>query len=601
MSERQRVVLSFGNGLDRFTGQTAVEPSTMRDVRNAYLNEARLEIRKGLDRKATFASVEGAHTVIAIHPCRSRAKGVVVTMTEDGDEASGWLWVCDPDGSDAVLKGLVTFFSPEAARRVIIADAYDRVFVAHDEPDVQFRWPTSIYNFGTDLLNGEFFNTDEDLDPTTSIAPAFRGVYTYLNYLVAWGYGTAADPVRPEVVWISIPGKPNVIDPQTFFSAGIRGDAVIDCKAADDVLMIRKGTESYKIVGTDRTNFGIVPADREFGQAGAKLGVTVGGINYFWSATGPRKSGAGQSEDLSLPLDLDGPPPDALAAAIDTDSGFAVYNPTKKEILFCFGRWAFVFHLNVTPQRWSYRKYAVELTAGGIFWESAVGSTPEPPDQMITFDGDDPTGVINQEDIEVNADIAGGTPNIADRWELWSKQSVDIQNPLVLLSGYQRILSELISGATDVNGVGALIYPGNPADLALRTKRGATPAAGYTSTDPTDWPVDAQLLAAVIPIDTPTSTGHTWHNGSPDTLTITFPPTFFAVAVEYMVYKVEISDGAGGWIAAPIVTNSFGCQNGTLTVVDVDAYAGLTRDVRVWHHTDDADSTKQTIAGVVFA
>lgn len=595
MSDRPRVPLSFGSGLDRFTGQTAVEPSTMRDLRNVYLDDARMEIRKGLDRTETFASGDGDHTVIAIHPCRSRSRGVVVTVTEDGDEGSGWLWVCNADGTGAVKKGLITFFSPEAARRVIIADAYDRVFVAHDEPDIQYRWPTGIYNFGTDLVNGEFFYTDEALAGETAIVPAFRGVYTYLNYLVAWGYGTTIDPARPETVWISIPGKPNVIDPSMFFIAGIRGDAVIDCKAAEDVLMIRKGTESYKITGTDRATFGIVPADREFGQGGAKLGVTVGGINYFWSANGPRKSGAGASVDLSLPLDLTGPPPDALAAAINTDSGFAAYDPTKKEILFIFGAWAFVFHLVANPQRWSYRKYGVVLTAAGVFYESSVGEIPVPPDQLIVFDPDTPTGAITQATVEVNGDIAGGTPNVKDRWEIWGKQSVAIPFP-AMLTGYARIYSHLISGATDVNGVSQTIYPGCPIDLALRTKRGSAPAVGYESLDPTDWPADAQQTAVAVPINTPVPTGHTWHSGSPDRLDIAFSSTFFTTDVSYMVYQVQVSDGMGGWTPAPIVTDTFGCQLGRLTVVDVEAYAGTTVDVRVRHHTAFADSGWATLS-----
>ncbi|KKL57496.1 hypothetical protein LCGC14_2234810, partial [marine sediment metagenome] len=157
-----------------------------------------------------------------------------------------------------------------------------------------------------------------DLDGAGDAPVYFRGVTRHLNYVIGWGFGTATEQSRPEIVRVSLPGQPTVWSPDHFIIAGVRDDPVLLCESLGTIpspLAVFKETETYQIFGYDRRTFGIRRIDDIYGIAAARLAVTVNGICYFWSLEGPRATdGSNPSRDLAWPLDLDAPAPATLVA-----------------------------------------------------------------------------------------------------------------------------------------------------------------------------------------------------------------------------------------------------------------------------------------------
>jgi hypothetical protein len=371
---RARLPLAFGGGLDRYSGVTVAQPTAFRDLRNVHLRNGGIEARGGL---GAIANTLTGSALIGVYPIRSQGIGALLTYDTPTREVR--LFLTSADGTTTSLVGVVWTLPVGAAFPSVIAtDFLDKLAIAHDEPIYAKRQVTKIY----DPSAGTITNLQADLylptDPVTPVNTFFRGVYSYLEYLFAWGYGdeNPGDDNRPEVVRVSLPGQ-LAFDAQHFFIAGSLGDPVLALAQAGNVLAVRKTSSAYQIVGYDRATFGIMPLDRFYGLAGARLSITIGGINYFWSLEGPRRSAGGVSEDLGLPLDLGGPSPSDLAANADPAYGFCAYRPERREIEFIFGRWAYVYHMGEEgAERWSYREYGVELAAAGnLFDASASGGS----------------------------------------------------------------------------------------------------------------------------------------------------------------------------------------------------------------------------------
>lgn len=498
MTTRPKLPLPFGGGVDRYTGSAVAEPSAFRDLRNVHLRRGGAELRGGL---ATAASLAG-DAVIGVFPIRSQGIGGLVTYTSATREVT--LHLTSADGSVTSLVGVVWTLPVDAGfPRVIGTEYNDRLVLAHDEPIFAKRQVTRVY----DPTAGTIANLQADLylptDPPTNVDLFFRGVTTYLEYLVGWGYGSEnpGDENAPEIVRFSKPAE-LVFLPEHYFIAGSRGDPVLWCGQAGDVLVPSKPSSRQQIFGYDRATFGIKPLDRFHGIAASRLSVTIGGIEYFWSLSGPRRSVGGLSEDLSLPLDLGGPTPSELATMGDVSYAFAAFDPDAKEVLFVFGRWAYVYHVGEPgDERWSFREYAAEVACAGVLYEASgsyggggggggIGSPAFPSIGVVTADA--PGGGVDEVQLNVayttNGVLIGG-----EVVELWAK------------SRYAGDLWVRIATAA-ADAVGATLHAnvgrfGITYDVAVRFTYIGIPSSGFTSGNPFDWPAGARSsVRTAIPV-----------------------------------------------------------------------------------------------------
>lgn len=486
MADRPRVPLLFGGGLDRYSGTTLVDPTAFRDLRNVHLRRGGAERRDG----SILANALGESAIIGVFSIRSQGIGALVTYNTGTREVK--LWLCSSDGSVASLVGVVWTLAVDAAfPQVLAGEMVDTLVLAHDEPIYAKRQVTKVY----DPSVGTITNLQADLylptEPPTLVDVKFRGVMSYLEYLVGWGYGSenVGDDNRPEVVRVSKPGE-LVFVAEHYFIAGSRGDPVLMCAQAGQELMVRKPSNSYRIVGYDRATFGIFPGDKFFGLAGSRLSITIGGVNYFWSLEGPRRSTGGvDSEDLGLPLDLGGPTPSELAQLADPAYAFAVYRPERREIEFVFGRWSYVYHMaEEGAERWSYREYAVELSAGGVLYDAsssggAGGSIGTPAYPVYDSDALGALGADTQP-VTVNYTTTNGPLLGGEVVELWAKSRY-------AGDAWVRIAT---AAADPVAGAitGDVARFGTTYDLAVRFTYVGIPTSGYTSANPFDWPATAR-------------------------------------------------------------------------------------------------------------
>jgi hypothetical protein len=382
MSDHQKVTIPLGGGLDRESGLLATNMSAMYDIRNVHFLNGRIEIRKGLERAIDF---EGG-TLLNVHPVRSRSMAAYLVLNGDG---SLTLWSSAADGSGATALVDIPALEVTGSPRYVLADIYDKLFIAHDEPDILLRQPTRYWDFRTSDLHTMTMPVGFG-----GATVKFRGVAAHLSYMLGWGWGQGGDEDRAETLRISMPGDPTTFDPQHYFLVGLRGEPITGGGGAGAGWSIKKLTHGFRLRGTDRATFGVDPVEDHIGLPQVHEGVSVNGVYYFWSSDGPRRDTGGQSEDLSPGLRLLDAPPDAFAE-IDTETGFAVYDPTRREVLFVFGRWAFVYHLTVNPERWSYREYGVPLGCGAVLYESTTGALVVPPDASYDFTLD-PIGVLDE-------------------------------------------------------------------------------------------------------------------------------------------------------------------------------------------------------------
>lgn len=487
MTDRPRQPLAFGGGVDRSSGPLVVQPTSFKDLRNVTLSEGWMSVRRGLaplialaDFVAADAVVGAAVThVIGVEALRSQGVNIVITYDATLGECAAWILA----GTLSSLTLIDTFWPGIAGPAQIppivsMADSYDKMFVAHDEPLFAARQKTQVVDVGAvtvTTLNGGVALGDFK----------FRGVARFINYLFGWGHGTAGEPDHPEIVRQSIAADPLTWDPDHYVIAGQRGDPVLSCGVSGKMVKARKQTETYDITGFSPDTFAVTPGDLAFGIAGSQLSVRVGTKNYFWSLEGPRvDAGPGESTDLATLLGLSGPVPDALAAALDFTRGFAVYQPVTREVRFVFGAWAFVLHLyDETRKRWSFAEYGVPLATGGLVFQAQAELAPEAHLEMSDTEVTDTT-------IDQTADVVGPLlgGEVAEWWLL---------DPNILVWSLYATVPVGLLDATSENLYAALL-PGLGYLMAVRLKRNGLAGAGYTNPNPNTWPATARKTAVTL-------------------------------------------------------------------------------------------------------
>lgn len=475
MAERRVLRLPFGGGLDRSTGALVVRPATFEDLRDVYLSEGRAEVRRGMLATVTSPDDDAVVCIAAIG-----SQGLMAVLTWRAADATVRLAVAAADGSGATDVGVVwTLAAGSSAPRVVAADSYRRLIIAHDEPNIDARQTTKVF----DPFALTITSLQADLDGGGLADVKFRGVRRHLAYVVGWGFGTAADPDRPEVVRISIAGDPTTFKPEHYALAGQRGDPIVACTSIG-TLAVRKESESYELVGANPATFGIVLRDGRFGAVGAALAVEVAGRDYFWSRHGPRVGVAGAaSEDLGLALALDGIIPDPLADEADVRAGVAMYHPAREEVEFVFGRWGYALHLREMRRTgapaWSYRVYGHAITAAAIIADTASAAVgPSVDAQFSAADGTAPG--YSSGALDVTASYSGALVG-GEKLEVWA---------FVGGAWTKETTIDAVAPTTTYRITGLALDTDVP--VAFRLSRLGLYSEAFQSANPADWPASAR-------------------------------------------------------------------------------------------------------------
>ncbi len=493
-TKRQRLPVPWGEGIDRSSGALAISASAFRDLRNVHLANGRTELRRGYPRMALLPS---GSMVLGVWPVR--ASGISAVAVYDSDTRTVSLYVVDSTGATNALIGNLFTLSGTASSppSLIGAASYDKLLIAHDEPVYAERQPTMVYapTEGTiTTLMADFAREG------TTFPVKFRGVARWLNYIVGWGYGQHnTNPAieqedRPETLRISDPGEPTTFIPEHYFLVGLQGDPIVGVSQVAQKLAVFKAAETYQLVGYDRPTFGIQPLDPEHGLLSSKLVVAVGlGTSYFWSLGGPRVMDAQGSTDLSESLGLLGPAPDPLATVTPADWAFAYYDRDEREVLFVFGKWAYVLHLGEDSLKWSYRKLAVELKCAGTIYVGGTSVlTPPPGVEIGVASYLDPTYTPGDADPKFYVPWTWSSATPGQRAEVWLKATVGgtwaLRANVPASNGFAIVAEPEGSFFVDY-------------DIQVRFTQFGIPTPGYEGSDPSLWPTDT--LVTVEALGTP--------------------------------------------------------------------------------------------------
>lgn len=554
--------LPFGMGLDRYTGVMQVEPASMMDMRNLRTLMGKIQARRGTLEVATLPDEgsEPCSAVTLLQAVRSQSEGLAVGYYGGSREVI--VFRIGGDGTNPVRIGKWGELPAGAATPPYFtgAETFGKAFLAHDEANYALRLTTQVYDApSATVATGVLNDLVEDLDADTPAPMKFRGVDRWSEYLIGWGYGWTGDTDRPEYVRASLPGEPDRFNREHYFIAGDHGSPVTTVKQAGTSLVVLKPTESFRITGTSRLNFGIMPFYSLFGCLGTRLAVSVEGDLIAWGFEGPwRVAGSGEGQDLEQPLALrdDTPFPPDLPAESATRDAFAVYVPGERVVEFHFGERIYALSLSDGGLRWSFRaRNGVKAACGALMYSVAFG------DRLGAPEGAKPTGGPTN----VTANAEGGTATVT--WtgspgggavvEIWLAQITDVTgtdesasaDPIVN-PGFERQLPD-VSGTSATIAVPSI---GQRYSVALRYRSNNQYAEAYESDDPNDWPATSRVEDFVSKPVAPTLDSALFVRLSATTVAmrIMFTPAMGHEGFEHQLYR------DGSMVAtAPAGTHAF--------------------------------------------
>lgn len=545
---RQRVKIPFRFGLDRYSGHLATTPGVMSDLRNAIIGPGRMEMRKGMDSVATLLDTTD---IVGIYPMRRENVGIVIGY--DSTTGDVKLYRTDENGETPNLVGTLpwTLDPGDDPPLVLMTETTQRVYIAHVALRLSERQPTVYYD---PYVVADLAVMQEDLTGTdTDEDVFFRGVMSWKNYLIGWGYGNSAE-ARPEIVRVSRPGITE-FDARHYFLAGAQRDPVVGCYEAGGTVVVFKENETHRLIGTNAANFGIEPIDQYFGLANPRLGVTVGRRCYFWSYQGPRVTDAsGESFDIALPLDLEAPSPATLAESGEIEEGFAVYEPQERLVKFVFGKRVYVLTLiEPSAPQWSYFELGVPALSGGLLYGTASGSSigdTAPPADAPILTSADPGNSTGELDLEFDHTNDPSTSNIV---EVYIKSETEPD------AFWFRAASVASDGTTSQPLTISGLFPAHHMEVALRYRAGAQYNAGAEDdSDPSTWP-GVSLGSADVYAEAPTINSVTWERVDATT--------------ERLVINVTPQDPRPGFRVAARIAGSGGAFGNEL---ETDTGAGST-------------------------
>lgn len=494
-----REVLPLGLGLDRHTGVMAVQPGSLFDMRNLRPHMGKLQARRGTIVQSDLSSVmPGCTSVELIQPVRSSVEGVAVGYY--GATREVHVFRTTAEGTDPVHIGKWFDLPANAASppHFTGAESYGKAFLAHDEARQTLRAVTQVYDSAAGTLADLEANFTGSTEGPQGIQ--FRGVQNWSDYLIGWGYGTDIE-LRPEIVRVSLPGEPDRFEADHYFICGDRGSPVLTVKQAGGNLLAMKPTDSYRIVGSSRVDFGIVPHRWLFGCQSTRLAVSIGDAVFVWSFEGPWTQGVNSEADLEDPLSLETPFPADLPSESALRDAFAIYIPYERVVEFHFGERIYALSLADGGMRWSFRtRNGAKAACGSLMFavgfgeslEDSPGTAPNaaPTMQSITSAGGDATLTWqnNQQDA-------------TEVVETWLAQTTRVTGTGKIRTGigftrptYERRLPDVpVTAAMTQSAVIGNVEVGQRFSVAIRYRRAGRYSPGHESIDPNDWPSSSRM------------------------------------------------------------------------------------------------------------
>jgi hypothetical protein len=482
---RARLPLPFGVGVDRAAG-VGVDAARVEDLRNVLPKEGVWAARKGLEETVQISMSGGgpAEDINFIGLVKSAGISIVIASIPGGGAVTNNVQVVTISnlGFNPVYVPASALTVPASAGKTIWfgVDTYDRMFLAHDEADIALRIATRVYNAGTNTIA----NLEASLDGGALTSVKFRGVCTWLDRVIGWGYGTASDPDRPETVRASLAGQPTVFRPEHYWNAGARSEPVLVCVPVRTSVLALKQQSIYEIFGHDARSFGVRLQDPRYGVASGRLAVEVTGTVYFWS--------------------LEGPQPSALAADGVAEWAWAHYVPEDRLVLFAFPNPGIAktrcYALSLRdPQnpRWVYFEYQAALLCAGTIWSAAGGAPTGYPD-IGTLTSSGQTVTVPWDNVNEAGD---------ETVEVWFKRDS---------GAYAKYTEVFVAGDAQSLEIGldAGILPSETVTVALRYRRGVKYTSGYEDPVTSGWgatPVANSVASIVMPAAPvqPTNPQHT--------------------------------------------------------------------------------------------
>lgn len=477
---RQRIPLVFGRGLDRETGQMALQPGSIHDLRNVYTQEAKFVVRRGFERKLTLTrnGVE-IDAVLAIQDLPQ--EGVQIVVGWDASERELLIYRIQNQLSDFELLEVWAELDEEVddddqPPQVITCEVGSKVFMAHNEARVGIRAPTYVYDpRAVDpiyALQANLSGPEEGSlgTATTEEDVKFRGVTEHLGLCWGWGYGTESE-YRPELVRVSEPREPTTFLRDSYFIPKPVQEPTLHVVKARSTALVFKPSRIWQIIGTGLQDFGIIPYDPLYGLLGSRLVVPVNGDIFFWSQDGPRvASDQGPSIGLDLPLGLLGAEPSDLVAAVDADEAYATYIPRRRVVLFVFGNRGYALSLwNESDPRWSYWSIGPKTYSAGLIRTNQ--DLPCPTGHPEWLDPD-----LSNFDTRIRWNNVGQTGG--EFYEIWLQYDY---------YAWELAASDLVSPETLQSRL-VETEPGKTYQGAIRYRRGGCYADEYDSSDPSTWP-----------------------------------------------------------------------------------------------------------------
>lgn len=541
---KSRSLLVWGQALDRATGALRVDGATFADLRNVVPRESKLLSRGGLADPPNGDLFVDVTDIVGIFPFRTIKGGTIVGYNRSSRLLTVWR-VDGLGGTPAYVGDWTTLPSGAPLPIITGAESYGKMFLAHAEPLYNYRahtiWFDPALTVGSQLV--DYVAT---LDGGGEAQVRWRGVYSYLSYLVGWGYGSATDPNRPDILRVSIAGEPTNLNKQHYFLAGVRDEPITAVGQAGDVLVVFKKGERYRLVGTSFIDFGLLPGERIYGCITDRLSITIGDANFYWSEQGPRVTEGGASEDLAIPLELDGPEPVTLPAVGDLDYGFVVYDPAERVAVWCFpaldpaASKTRCFAMSLRQRgvvAWSYFEMEQLVYSAGLVIEGS---------QIV---GETPTGYA--EDLSASDTGQSGTGRtVAVSWDnaaLTGGETVEIFGRPD--GGSWALLHSVAAagGSQSANLTGLLAL--TDWEIAIRMTKGGLATPGYTSTDPDLWDADTapdSKTTVTTSVGTPSALSGSWARIGAAThrARVSFTLPELGVGIEMQ----ESDDGVGGWV-----------------------------------------------------
>ena len=462
MADRDRkiITLPYGEGLERSKGIMVVRPNSFEDLRNVYLFDGKAQVRQGSSLASVLVdgSLVDLDVTVLLAPLRSEAAAMGIGYnTTGGVNREVWLNRLLIDGTSPIvvgqlgtLDGGATFVPPI----IVGADSDNKIVLAHDEPNPTSRFVTQIYD------PSGFPNISDlraDLDGNGQADVFFRGVVRHLSYIFGWGYGSASDPARGDVVRVSNSGDATVFEDFAFFECGQQGETVMVCRSAGQSLMVFKENETYEIFGYSPDTFGIRLADSLFGCVGSRLAVSVAGSVLFWSTQGPRITTGGPSQDIAVPLDIGGPDPAGLVADSEVQDAFAEYDPNTRVVQFVWGQRVYALSIR-DPQRprWSYYELGETAQCGGLFFSTQStaggGGPPAGAPENLVFD-EEARGTLTFTGNALN----GETVLVNNKTYVWQTVLTDVDGN-VQIGATDQISADNLIAAITLTGVPGTDY-----------------------------------------------------------------------------------------------------------------------------------------------